>query len=107
MNSYQIDRAKWRELSIFEQMGNIYSEVGRTFAAKQAGDLPKAEAAAARALDLFDATSEGLAKCKSPKLGEVLRARELFASDYMESSSTKLDDYFMQFALVARLRQFS
>ena len=32
------DRQKWQSLTIFEQMGNIGSEVGRAFAARRRGD---------------------------------------------------------------------
>ena len=49
-------------------------------------------------MDLLDATAEQLARQKSPKLREVLRARELFAG--MEDES--LEDYFMWFAMAAR-----
>ncbi len=51
-----------------------------------------------RGLDLFDATVEQLVQQKSPKLREVLRAREQFAE--MEDES--LEQYFMNFALAAR-----
>ena len=86
MSKYVFDKQKWQNLTIFEQMGNIGSEVGRAFAARQRG------------LDLLDATAEQLARQKSPKLREVLRVRELFAG--MEDES--LEDYFMWFALAAR-----
>jgi len=33
--NYQIDRARWAGMTIFEQMGNIGSEVGRTLKAKK------------------------------------------------------------------------
>lgn len=103
MNNYVVDRKKWATLSIFEQMGNIYSEVGRTFSAKKAGDKEKSEAAMIRALDLFDATAE--VNSKSPKLKEILRTREVFADEYAHSADTSLDNYLMQFALAARLRR--
>ncbi len=104
MNSYQVDRQKWQALGIFEQMGNIYSEVGRTLAAKQRGDAEAAAAAAVRAFDLFDATSEGLAAQRSPKLSEVLRAREQFAAAFTGSADQDLGAYFVHFAVAARLR---
>jgi hypothetical protein len=107
MSDYQVDGQKWKALSIFEQMGNIYSEIGRTFAAKQRKDPVTARAAAARAFDLFDATSESLAECRSPKLQEVLRARELFADEFITGTEWGLDRYFSQFAIAARLRQFA
>lgn len=107
MNSYQVDRAKWQRLTIFEQMGNIYSEIGRTFAARGRGDTEAAAAAAERAFDLFDATCEQLAVHKSPKLHEVLRAREVFAGQFINHQESDLDNYFMQFALASRIRQFA
>ncbi len=107
MSSYSVDREKWQELSIFDQMGNIYSEVGRTFTAKKMRDVKRSEAAFERALDLFDATTEVLAIKKSSKLREVLRAREIFVNEYATASESSLDDYLMQFAIAARMRQFS
>jgi hypothetical protein len=102
MNNYLVSPTEWAALSIFEQMGNIYSEVGRTFIAQKAGDTARAEAGMVRAMDLFDATTLGLQASKSPKLKEVLRVKELFAGEYLNQAATTLDQYFMQFALVAR-----
>ncbi len=108
MSNYQIDRAKWRKLTIFEQMGNVGSEVGRALAAKRQGDTERAQAALYRGLDLFDATAEVWAAQKSPRTREILRAREQFVSAVEESEGdSKLEDYFMQFAVAARLRQLS
>ena len=98
MSEHVFDRQKWQSLTIFEQMGNIGSEVGRAFAARRRGDTVAMTGAWQRGLDLLDATAEQLARQKSPKLREVLRARELFAG--MEDES--LEDYFMWFAVAAR-----
>ena len=98
MSKYVFDKQKWQNLTIFEQMGNIGSEVGRAFAARRRGDTAAMTGAWQRGLDLLDATAEQLARQKSPKLREVLRARELFAG--MEDES--LEDYFMWFAIAAR-----
>jgi hypothetical protein len=106
MNSYRVDRQKWQVLSIFEQMGNIYAEVGRTFAAKRRNDSEAALAAAVRSFDLFDATCESLAEHRSPKLTEVLRAREEFAKAFTTGEDLNLEKYFSEFAVVARMRQF-
>ena len=43
----------WQERTIYEQMGNIGSEIGRAFKWKTI-DTPKAAAAAERALRLID-----------------------------------------------------
>lgn len=104
--SYTIDRERWSKLSIFDQMGNIYSEVGRSFKARQNHDQAGYEQALVRAIDLFDATVAVLVKIHSPKTKEVLRAKEEFldACDTMDSQEVKsLDRYFMQFAVAARL----
>lgn len=103
---YTVDQQKWSYLSIFEQMGNIYSEVGRSFAAKKNHHQDRVEAAKLRAIDLFDATAQTLAKQSSPRLKEVLRAKE----QYLEAldgdgSGEDIDRYFMQFALAARLHR--
>lgn len=79
-------------------MGNIGSEVGRAFAVRRRGDTAAMTGAWQRGLDLLDVTAEQLARQKSPKLREVLRARELFAG--MEDES--LEGCFMWFAIAAR-----
>lgn len=78
MNDYMVDRQKWSQLSIFEQMGNIYSEVGRSLKARQRQDTAGSEAAVRRATDLFDATAGSLAGQRSPRAKEVLRANEQY-----------------------------
>ncbi|MEO6906966.1 MAG: hypothetical protein ABI210_03665 [Abditibacteriaceae bacterium] len=107
MNNYQVDRDKWSKLSIFDQMGNTYSEVGRAFNAKKKGDSERAWNAVVRALDLFDATSWHLAAIKSGKLREVRRARELFLSEFLDDKDWQIEEYLRHFALTARIRKFS
>jgi hypothetical protein len=107
---YAIDQNRWRSLSIFEQMGNIYSEVGRSFNAQRKGNNADMQAATARAIELFDATAGGLVVSKSPKSKEVLRAKEQFLAivndkNASEKSRQSLERYFMQFAIVARLNR--
>ena len=106
MSSHVFDRSKWQAMSIFEQMGNIGSEVGRALSAKRRGDMAAMQGAFYRGLDLLDATAEGLAGIKSPKLREVLRARDQFA-EVIEGNipDCGLEMYFMNFAIAARLRR--
>jgi len=104
--SYVVDRSHWSTMSIFDQMGNIYSEVGRTLKAKQDHDQERYELALARAIDLFDATVSILVERHSPKTKEVLRAKEEFLDVCRTADSDEikdLDRYFMQFAIAARL----
>ena len=92
------DRERWRSRSFLEQMANIAAEVGRTFSAKRRGDEEAMTGALYRGLDLIDATAEILVEQKSPRLRELLRAREIFAG--LEDES--IEDYFMQYALTLR-----
>ena len=106
MNNYQIDREKWAKLSIFEQMGNAGSEVGRALSAKRRGDVDRVNSAFYRGLDLLDATAEVWAAKKSPRTREILRAREQFvAAIEGQGDDFRLEEYFMQFAVAARMRR--
>ncbi|MCL2632875.1 MAG: hypothetical protein FWD45_07345 [Coriobacteriia bacterium] len=106
MSDYRTDRERWAQLSIYEQMGNIGSEVGRTIKAFRVNDQKRYERALVRALDLFAATTEQLVAEKSHRTKEVLRARNeflrLFFDDTFESEADSIERYFMQFAYVAR-----
>ena len=108
--AYTVDEAKWAKMDIFNQMGNIYSEVGRSFKTQGQIDSIDHQEAVSRAIDLFDASIRILIARRSPKAKEVLRAKEQFldlalnekaASEDMQS----LDRYFMQFAMAARLNR--
>jgi hypothetical protein len=104
MNNH-VDVAKWQKMTILEQIGNIGSEVGRAISAERRGDETSKDSAIARALDLFNATSDGLARQKSPRLREVLRARDQFLSLFFDDNfaeADKVENYFMQFAIAAR-----
>ena len=105
--SYTIDEVRWAKLDIFNQMGNIYSEVGRSFKTKGQNKSEEHVQAVSRAIDLFDATIRALIAKKSPRSKEVLRAKEQFLdivfNDRVSLEATQdLDRYFMQFAVAAR-----
>jgi hypothetical protein len=100
---YSIDRERWKQLSILEQMGNIGSEVGRTLKLKRNGE--DFRDALIRALDLFDATVELLVSNKSQRTKEVLRARDQFLQALFISDDLSIEAYFMQFAIAARINR--
>ncbi|HEY1645016.1 MAG TPA: hypothetical protein VGF75_01350 [Candidatus Saccharimonadales bacterium] len=107
MTNYTVDRSKWAQMNIFEQMGNIYSEVGRSFNAKRLGQLERKNQATTRAIDLFDATLDDLTKKKSVRSREVLTAKNEFLNninnkEFNEKDTASLDKYFLEFAIVAR-----
>ena len=110
MKSYQIDKAKWIKMSIFDQMGNISSEVGRAINAKQQNDINRLDKAVIRAVDLFDTTIDELIKSKSIRSKEVLRSKEQFLSVITSQNPSpkelnSLDRYFTQFAIASRLNK--
>ena len=106
MSNHAFDTSKWQSMTLFAQMGNIGSEVGRTSKAFKASDKESFDGALRRAYDLFDATTNGLIKADSPRVREVLLARDQFSQQYF-SDNPKVDDgleaYFMQFAIADRL----
>lgn len=107
MTDYRVNREASAQKNIFEQMGNIYSEVGRSFKAKSVRENDRANDALVRALDLFDATIEVLIAKKSPRAREVLRAKDQYLSAFYENTADEqaIDKYFMQYAVAARLRK--
>ena len=103
MKLYAVNRKRWQNLTLFEQMGNIGSEVGRTFHAKQRGE--RYQEAMARALDLFDATVAAKGRT-SAQLKEILRAKEEYLSAIEnQNKQPAVEKYFMDFAIAARLNK--
>lgn len=104
MTSHQFDRGAWASMTMFEQMGNIGSEVGRAFKAKQQNDEKRIQAAFYRGLDLIDATAALWASHSGGRVRELLRAREEFVRSMLGGDDDpSLEEYFMNFAIAARL----
>lgn len=103
MSKHVFDRQRWAGMTMYEQMGNIGSEVGRALAAKRQGNQQRMLGALYRGIDLFEVTAELWAKQRSPRTRELLRAKEQFVEAIItDKTDDKLEDYFMRFALVAR-----
>jgi len=105
MNSH-VEPKKWQTLSLFAQMGNIGSEVGRALRARELGHKEKADSAYRRALELIDLTAEQNSNANSSLTKEVLRAREQFSEAMESGQDLGIEQYFMNFAIAERLRQF-
>ncbi len=110
MTDYTVDRVRWANMSIFDQMGNISSEVGRSFNAKRQGQAENENLAMARALDLFDATIDNLISTKSIRSKEVLRSKDQYLSALLnpkfdEKAGASIEKYFMQYAIASRLNK--
>ncbi|PIZ62966.1 hypothetical protein COY17_01470 [Candidatus Saccharibacteria bacterium CG_4_10_14_0_2_um_filter_52_9] len=103
MSNHVFDKRRWAAMTMFEQMGNIGSEVGRALSAKKRHDESAMRGALYRGLDLIDYTAELWAVQKSPRTKELLRARELFAESVLTKAvDPTLEQYFFQYALAAR-----
>ncbi len=101
----ELAAGRWRELTFFEQMANIGSEVERTIRWKGKGRTDVGLRAMERALELLDMTVDD-PKNRS-RLRELTRVREALA-DHMffdnEYASTDLSwqRYFLHFTWGAR-----
>jgi len=107
---YAVDRKQWAKLSFIDQMGNISSEVGRSFNARRQGHAENENLAMVRALDLFDATIDNLIANRSVRSKEVLRSKDQYLSALLshtfdESAGASIEKYFMQYAIASRLNK--
>lgn len=103
MSEHVFDRDAWAQLDVFNQMGNIGSEVGRAFSAKRRGKEKWMTTAFYRGMDLMNVTIEFWAKRGDGRVKELLRARELFAESILtDKVDETLEKYFMDFAIAAR-----
>lgn len=99
-------RGRWKELSFFEQMANIGSEVERAINWRNKNNQEYFRLAFERALELLDLTL-GSERDKN-RLRELSRLREVmvdyfaFENDY-GSSDEKWHNYFYAFSFAARI----
>ena len=101
----ELSRGKWQELSFFEQMANIGSEVERAINWRNKKDEEYSRLAFERALELIDLT---IADRKNRKrLRELTRVRENFVDyficgNHYSSSDKNWKDYFYAFGFASR-----
>ncbi|MBI3990948.1 MAG: hypothetical protein HY350_02250 [Candidatus Omnitrophica bacterium] len=106
--SYQhkeLAAGRWKEMSFFEQMANIGSEVERALNWKTKHNAIYSQKAFERALELLDLTLEGVTGMA--RLREIARLREalvdFFAgSNQFGSTEALWRRYFSHFAYAAR-----
>lgn len=102
----ELASGRWNNLTFFEQMANIGSEVERAINWRNKNKLDYSQLAFERALELLDLT---IANKKSPpRLKELTRLREVLA-DYFafnniyKSSADQWHKYFFAFNYAARI----
>lgn len=106
MKTLHTDLAKgrWFKMSLAEQMGNIGSEIHRLVISKNR-DQSRFDSAFDRALELIDLTLADPRWKTGYK--EIARIREVlcdiyFGQNQYNTSIESLDNYFFQFAIIAR-----
>ena len=98
---------KWKELTFFQQMANIGSEVIRAINWKEK-NLKYSRMAVDRALELLDLTIVDEKNHQRGRLKELLRLRE-FLADYFyfdniyQSSDKNWENYFLAFNYAANV----
>ena len=103
----ELAAGRWKELSLIEQMGNIGSEVGRTFKYFKQNDKIGFEISFEKAIELFDLTLDD--ERWKDKINKITETRELFCSlvtntiytDELEKKMNNLDDYFLRIGAIA------
>lgn len=101
----KLSQGRWFDLSFFEQMANIGSEVGRAISWKKKKE-EYSDLAFKRALELLDLTISD--QKNRPRLKELTRLRETLADYFFfdniyGSSDEKWESYFYPFNYAARL----
>lgn len=103
----ELAEGRWRELTFFEQMAHIGSEVERAIKWRVKGNSNYSRLSFERALELLDLTIE---TAKSPRLKELTRLREVLV-DYFahknvyNSSEQNWHNYFYAFNYASRQRR--
>lgn len=102
----QLASGRWAEMTFFEQMANIGSEVERTICWKRKANKEYSRLAFERGLELLDLTISDSKNIK--RLKELARTREILAdyfafnNDY-RSTDKSWKNYFYSFNYASRL----
>lgn len=103
-----ISSGRWFTLDIFNQLGNVGSEVGRTFEAKKRNDNYDAEQSFFRGIELLDATiadSKNKLRARELKLARELYGALFFNTGEYNETPENIENYFMEFAINARAKK--
>ncbi len=90
LHNGHVTLAQWFSLDIYNQLGNVGSEVGRAFKWKLFGNMDVATAAFFRGLELLDATITD--PKNQARKRELLVARELFGDVFFEKKE-KMNEF--------------
>lgn len=101
---------RWFKMSIFEQLGNVGSDVDRAINWRNKGNMDYSTKAFYRALELLDFTIADQRYRGSRRLREILRVRECFVDFFVGDNKYGCTDeswknYFYQYAHAAALQR--
>jgi len=104
----ELAAGRWFELTFFEQMANIGSEIERTITWKKKGNKQYEMLAFERGLELLDLSISDMRN--KTRLREMLRVREALADFFMFDNIYKTTNqlwqkYFYAFTFAARLKK--
>jgi hypothetical protein len=99
--------SRWFQFTLFEQLGNVGSDIDRAISWRKKGDFDYSKQAFDRALELLNWTIKD-PKNRGPRLRELCRVREAVIDYFMYDNrycSTDEDwqKYFFNFAYMAAL----
>ncbi len=98
---------RWQQMSLYEQMGNIGSEVCRAFLFLERKETVSLNNSRLRVLELLDMTLKDSRWMQESKFHELIRLREILIDSLFEKNMYKntpemLKTYFLSFAIMAR-----
>lgn len=104
-----MDLKTWSKLSIYDQMGTIGTEIGRTMSWRQNPHFGKPEEAFYRGLEYLDLSISD-PKNRGAKLKELCRVREVLVDWYLgtklySTTESSLNSYFEPFAIASNLQR--
>jgi len=97
---------RWFEMSIYEQLANIWAEVGRSINNKNSWNLERFNESIQRAYELFDISIDDKKFRNTPKLREILLIKELvwdyfFWDNEYKSDNAFFERYFFEISVIA------
>jgi len=100
---------RWFTLTLFEQLGNVGSEVGRAVKWQTKENFVMRDRALERALELLDFSISDK-RWRGAKGREICRAREVLVDTFWgdriyNATPEAVEKYFYSFAVVARQKQ--
>jgi len=94
-------------MSIYEQLANIWAEVGRSINNKNSWNIQRFDESIQRAYELFDMSIDDKKFRNTPKLKEILMIKELvwdyfFWDNEYKSDKNFFDRYFFEISVIAQ-----